>query len=749
MVYRHYNTIKHTLNSMKASDNQRGNCMNDSKKINEIINGQCQDPFATLGMHINYHGLEVRAFIPNATSLFLLDKTNQTRVAEFNQVDPRGFFVAKLPNILARFAYQLEVYWDDYREIREDPYHFGLLIQEMDTWLLKEGKFLDAYKKLGTHLITIGDVDGVMFALWAPNAKRVSVVGDFNFWDGRQHPMRLRRETGIWELFLPCAKEGQLYKYELIDRNNDIILKADPYAFYSEIRPNTASKITHFPTKITTKTDYRNKNDFNQPMSIYEVHLGSWRRHDDNSWYSYRELADSLIPYVKEMGFTHIELLPISEFPFDGSWGYQPIGLYSPTSRFGSPDDLAYFLAKAREQHIYVLLDWVPAHFPEDAHGLRRFDGTCLYEYSDPKEGFHQDWNTLIYNYKRYEVRNYLISNIMYWVKIYGIDGFRFDAVASMLYRDYSRKDNEWIPNQYGGKENLEAISFLKEINQFLGRYCPGVITIAEESTDYPCVTQPPENNGLGFHYKWNMGWMHDTLNYLKLDPIYRKYNHDLLTFGMLYAYTENYILPLSHDEMVHGKYSLINKMWGDEWQKFATLRAYYGFMWAYPGKKLLFMGSEFAQKNEWNHDIQLDWYLLNCANDNKHLGVQQLVKDLNSIYQQYPQLYELDFSPSGFKWTIVDDCNNSIYAFERIDKNGNVIIALCNFTYNVHYGYRVGVQQEGCYRELLNTDLVKYGGSDVKNPTRIESREESSHGKPHSLLLTIPPLATVYLIKY
>lgn len=722
--------------------------MKDFIKINEIIDGQCQDPFATLGMHLTEQGMEVRVFLPNATTVFLLDKYTQTRRVEFKRIDPRGFFVGLVVDTFERFAYQLEIYWHDYHEIREDPYHFGLLLQEMDTWLLKQGKYLDAYVKLGSHPIKIGDVDGVMFAVWAPNAKRVSVVGDFNCWDGRQHPMRLRQETGIWELFLPCAKIGQLYKYEILNNMSHLVLKSDPYAFCSEIRPNTASRIVDFPSNAVIPNNHRDGNHFDKPISIYEVHLGSWRRHADNSWLTYRELADTLIPYVSDMGFTHIELLPITEHPFDGSWGYQPIGLYSPTSRFGSPDDLAYFLTAARDKQIHVILDWVPAHFPEDSHGLRRFDGTCIYEYADPKEGFHQDWSTLIYNYKRYEVRNYLISNIMYWVKIYGIDGFRFDAVASMLYRDYSRKQGEWIPNQYGGKENLEAISFLKEINQDIGRYCPGVITIAEESTDYPCVTKPPEDNGLGFHYKWNMGWMHDTLNYLRLDPIFRKYNHQLLTFGMLYAYSENYILPLSHDEVVYGKGSLINKMWGDEWQKFATLRAYYAFMWAYPGKKLLFMGCEFAQKNEWNHDTQLDWYLLNNDKDNKHIGIQYLVKTLNSIYQQYTPLYELDHQPDGFKWLIVDDNDNSIYAFERIDKNGQKVMIICNFTYNVHYGYQIGVDDNGEYQELLNTDLIHFQGSDVKNPNKIKSRKQSSHGKPYSLLLTIPPLATLYLIK-
>lgn len=719
-----------------------------SDKIDKVVNGQCRDPFAILGMHVTDQGIEVRVFIPNASAVLLLDKFTQIPLLELNNVDSRGFFVGCLPNQYQKFAYQLDIHWGDYHEIRDDPYHFGLFLQEMDTWLLKQGKFLDAYQKLGSHPITLDDTEGVMFSVWAPNAKRVSVVGDFNFWDGRQHPMRLRQEIGVWELFLPQAKVGQLYKYELIDINNDVILKADPYAFCMEVRPNTASRIVNFPAKSNTTHHARPGNHFDQPIAIYEVHLSSWRRHDNNHWLSYRELADTLIPYVKEMGFTHIELLPITEHPFDGSWGYQPIGLYSPTSRFGSPSDFAYFLDKARQQNLYIILDWVPAHFPEDAHGLRLFDGTPLYEYSDPKEGYHQDWHTLIYNYKRYEVRNYLISNALYWVNVYGIDGFRFDAVASMIYRDYSRKDGEWVPNQYGGKENLEAISFLKEINQDLGRYCKDVITIAEESTDYPYVTKPPENNGLGFHYKWNMGWMHDTLNYLKLDPIYRKHQHDLLTFGVLYTYSENYVLPISHDEVVHGKGSLLNKMWGDEWQKFAGLRAYYAFMWAYPGKKLLFMGCEFAQKSEWNHDSQLDWYLLNDQKDNKHVGTQQLIKDLNAVYRSQSALYECDYTSKGFQWLVVDDCNNSIFVFERIDQQDRRVIVISNFTPNVHYDYRIGINYPGEYQELINTDLAGYGGSDVKNPVTIKSENKKSHDKPYSLLLTIPPLATLYIVR-
>ncbi|MCT6879598.1 MAG: 1,4-alpha-glucan branching protein GlgB [Commensalibacter sp.] len=476
--------------------------------------------------------------------------------------------------------------------------------------------------------------------------------------------------------------------------------------------------------------------------------MGSWKRHEDHSWLTYRELAEQLIPYVQEMGFTHIELMPVMEHPFDASWGYQPIGLFSPTSRFGSPDDFAFLIQTAHAAGIGVILDWVPGHFPKDAHGLRRFDGTPLYEYADPREGEHTDWDTMIYNYGRYEVKNYLLTNACYWIDRFGIDGLRFDAVASMLYRDYSRSSGEWLPNKYGGRENLEAIEFLRETNMAIGKQFPNAVTIAEESTDFPGVTLPPEHRGLGFHYKWNMGWMHDSLNYFKLDPLYRKHHHHLITFGMLYAYSENFVLPISHDEVVYGKGSLLRKMSGDVWQKFANLRAYLSYMWAFPGKKLLFMGCEFGQWDEWNHDSQLDWHLLDNPDHNPHRGVQLLVKDLNHLYKKYPALYQQDYNVDGFNWLVVGDADNSVFVFERIDRNDNAIIVIANLTPVVRNDYRFGVRHKGIYTEILNSDHESYGGSHVVNESDIPTQAVESHGKACSIVLTLPPLATIYLVK-
>lgn len=716
--------------------------------IENFIAGQHTDPFSLLGMHTIANGLEVRAFMPDATNVDVIDKKNNRKVASLAKVDPRGFFSGIIPRRKNPFEYLLDVTWQDHTQRLEDPYRFGILLQELDGWLLSEGKHRRPYEQLGAHPQKLGYINGVTFMLWAPNAKRVSVVGDFNFWDGRRHPMRLRKETGIWELFIPGLTTGQLYKYELLDCNGQIQLKFDPYAFEAQMRPDNASVISQLPAKVKTTRARRQANNFDQPISIYEVHLGSWRRHTDNNfWLSYRELADQLIPYVKEMGFTHIELLPINEHPFDASWGYQPLGLYAPTRRFGSPADLRYFIDCAHKAGINVLLDWVPGHFPSDSYGLARFDGTALYEYSDPREGYHQDWNTLIYNYSRYEVSNYLSGNALYWHERFGFDGFRVDAVASMIYRDYSRKQGEWIPNQYGGRENIEAVQFLKYTNYVLGVEAPGTITIAEESTDYPGVTLPPENNGLGFHFKWNMGWMNDTLKYMKLDPVHRKHHHDLITFGMLYHYSENFVLPLSHDEVVHGKRSLLDKMPGDCWQKFANLRAYYGLMWAFPGKKLLFMGNEFAQGKEWNQDISLDWHLLDDP-AGWHKGVQQLVKDLNHIYRQHKPLYQLDFKPEGFEWLVVDDAENSVFVFVRSDDKGNEIVVASNFTPVPRDGYRFGVRQPGFYHELLNTDSLYYCGSNMGNKGGLASEAIPSHGREHSVLVTLPPLSTVYFIR-
>ncbi|HHQ6580994.1 TPA: 1,4-alpha-glucan branching protein GlgB [Serratia fonticola] len=714
--------------------------------INQLITGHYADPFSLLGMHVTENGLQICALLPDAGTVWLVESKTGNRLVQLNCDDARGFFSALVPRRKTPFRYQLEVSWRDHQQLLEDPYRFGTLLQDIDSWLLAEGTHLRPYERLGAHPGSLDNVDGVSFAVWAPNAQRVSVVGEFNFWDGRRHPMRLRRENGIWELFLPGVKAGQLYKYEIIDCYGNVQLKADPYAFEAQMRPETASLITPLPAVVENTPERQRANDFDRPISIYEVHLGSWRRHTDNNfWLSYQELAEQLIPYVKYMGFTHIELLPINEHPFDGSWGYQPLGMYAPTRRFGTPAEFKAFVAAAHDAGINVILDWVPGHFPSDAHGLANFDGTALYEYADPREGFHQDWNTLIYNYGRHEVRNYLAGNAFYWLERFGIDALRVDAVASMIYRDYSRADGEWVPNYYGGNENLEAISFLRYTNQTLGKERPGAVTLAEESTDYPGVTLPPDANGLGFHYKWDLGWMHDTLDYMKCDPVHRKYHHNLMTFGMLYAYTENFVLPISHDEVVHGKGSVLDRMPGDAWQKFANLRAYYGFMWAHPGKKLLFMGSEFAQGREWNFDNSLDWHLLDGL-DCWHHGMQRLVRDLNHCYQENAPLYERDYRPDGFEWLVVDDHENSVFAFARYDSQGNELIAISNFTPVPRPHYRIGIARAGEYQEILNTDSHHYHGSNAGNQGRVISQPIGSHGREHSISVMVPPLATVYL---
>ncbi|MDR1710103.1 MAG: 1,4-alpha-glucan branching protein GlgB, partial [Candidatus Accumulibacter sp.] len=553
----------------------------------------------------------------------------------------------------------------------------------------------------------------------------------------------LRRECGVWELFIPGVEEGARYKYEIRARDGRILpQKADPYGFAAELRPSTAS-IVHTPPPAVERPAAGNR--FDAPVSIYEVHLGSWRRGPGGRFLDWRELAESLIPYAADLGFTHLELLPVSEHPFDGSWGYQPLGLYAPTARFGAPEGLREFVAACHAAGLEVIVDWVPAHFPTDAHGLGRFDGECLYEHVDPREGRHQDWGTLIYNYGRREVFNYLVGNALFWIERYGIDGLRVDAVASMLYRDYSRKPGEWIPNVFGGRENLEAVHFLRRVNEILGQQCPGAATYAEESTAWPAVTRPPSMGGLGFHFKWNMGWMHDVLDYMRHDPIHRRYHHNQLTFGLLYAFTENFVLPLSHDEVVHGKGSLIDKMPGDYWQRFANLRALYGFMWAHPGKKLLFMGGEFAQWNEWNDAGSLDWSLLDFP---PHAGMRALVRDLNHLYRQSPALYEVDFEPVGFEWISANDPDNSVIAFLRRSRDGSrILVCVCNFTPVIRRGYRIGVPGPGTYRERLNTDSHYYGGSDVGNEFgAVDAQSRSAHGRPWSIELTLPPLAALYL---
>ncbi|HHR5848843.1 TPA: 1,4-alpha-glucan branching protein GlgB [Providencia alcalifaciens] len=624
---------------------------------------------------------------------------------------------------------------------------FGTLIRDIDGWLLAEGTHLRPYECLGAHPINFDGVDGVIFSVWAPNAQRVAVIGEFNQWDGHIHPMVLRHEVGIWERFIPEAQIGQSYKYELQDSRGYRRIKADPYAIKSVLFPHVESVVTSLPKKYIQPPSTLASAPLSAPISIYEVHLGSWRRHKhNNGWLSYRQLAEQLIPYVAEMGFTHLEFLPISEHPFDGSWGYQPIGLYSPTYRFGSVDDFLYLIQTAHQYHLKVILDWVPAHFPTDEYGLVQFDGTALYEYADPREGIHQNWHTLIYNYSRYEVANFLAGNALYWIERFGIDGLRVDAVSSMIYRDYSRKEGEWIPNKWGGKENLEALDFLRYTNQIIKENCPHALMIAEESTAFPLVTSSVKKQGLGFDFKWDLGWMHDTLSYMSLDPIYRQYHHQQMTFGMFYAHNEHFILPLSHDEVVHGKGSLLNKMSGDTWQKFANLRAYYGFMWGHPGKKLLFMGGEFAQEREWDHDTGLDWHLLEPEHDGWHTGVQRLVRDLNHCYRRYRALHQLDYSSGGFEWLVVDDHQNSVFAFIRRDANNHEILVVANFTPIVRHNYRIGVHHPGHYQEIINTDSHYYRGSNVGNRGAISTQAIASHGKEYSLNLVLPPLATLYL---
>lgn len=624
-------------------------------------------------------------------------------------------------------------------------------ITDFDIYLFGEGNHLKIYEKLGAHLIKFDGTEGVHFAVWAPNAKYVSVVGDFNEWNPSKNPMKLLGSSGIWATFIEGLKEGMLYKYYIHGWDNSVQLKADPYGFFFEVRPKSASIVYKLKDKYIWNDSKwiekrKNTNWLNEPISIYEVHLGSWRKKPDGSFLNYRELAHELIPYVKWLGFTHVELLPIVEHPLDESWGYQCVGYYAPTSRFGTPQDFMYFVDYAHQNDIGVIVDWVPSHFPKDGHGLIRFDGTCLYEHEDPRKGEHKDWGTLIYNYGRNEVRNFLIANALFWFDVYHIDGLRVDAVASMLYLDYSKKEGEWIPNQYGGKENLEAIDFLRKMNELTHGHYPGTLTIAEESTAWPMVTRPTYIGGLGFTMKWNMGWMHDTLFYFSRDPIFRKYHTNSITFSLLYAFSENFVLPLSHDEVVYGKGSLFQKMPGDKWQKLANLKLLYGYMYGHPGKKLLFMGSEFAQINEWNWQWQIEWHLLD---DEAHRGVTNFIRDLNSLYKKEKALYEVDFHWNGFEWIDFSDSEQSIISFIRKSKNNReFLIFIFNLTPVPRFNYRIGVPEEGFYKELLNSDSYIYGGSNFGNNGGVWSQNYPFHGRPHSIELTLPPLAVLILKK-
>nr|WP_314594334.1 1,4-alpha-glucan branching protein GlgB [uncultured Neisseria sp.] len=702
------------------------------------------DVFAYLGRHRLAEGDEVvRVLIPGAVSVDIVNRRSGELIVPSEKIDERGFFVAVLPDDAPDYALRIRYTEDTEPVIEEDPYHFSSALQDMDSWLLAEGKHLRPYETLGAHFAELDGVKGVRFAVWAPNAQRVSVIGEFNNWDGRRHVMRFHRDNGIWDIFIPAVKLNALYKFEIRDANGNVREKADPYAFGAELRPTTASIVRGLPDEVEEPAFRARANAIDAPISIYEVHLGSWKRNPENNyWLTYEQLAKELVAYVKDMGFTHIEFLPVSEYPFDGSWGYQATGLYAPTSRFGSPEELRALIKAAHDEGISVILDWVVGHFPTDDHGLAKFDGTALYEHADPREGYHQDWNTLIYNFGRNEVKNFLQGNALYWIERFGFDGIRVDAVASMIYRNYSRKDGEWIPNQYGGHENLEAIAFLRDTNTMLKEEVPAATEIAEESTSFANVTR---QEGLNFSFKWNMGWMNDTLRYMMEDPINRKYHHNKMTFGMMYQYSENFVLPLSHDEVVHGKRSLLGRMPGDCWQQFANLRAYYGFMYGFPGKKLLFMGSEFAQGREWNYNEGLDWFLLE-QEGGWHKGVQDFVRELNHVYKDTAPLYQLDQWPEGFEWLVADDGNNSVFVFERRDREGNRVIVISNFTPVVREGYRFGVNSAGEYREILNSDDLYYKGSGVSVGATVETEEVWSHGKPNSLSVTVPPLATVYL---
>ncbi|WP_457328826.1 1,4-alpha-glucan branching protein GlgB [Rhizobacter sp. P5_C2] len=717
-------------------------------EIEDIRHARHGDPFSVLGAHADASGQRwLRCFQPGARAALAVDADNGQPLSVLTQLHPDGVFEGMLGSTAG--AWRLQFTWADGSSATvDDPYRFPPVLGELDVWLLAEGTHLRPYETLGAQIRVMEGISGASFAVWAPNASRVSVVGDFNHWDGRIHPMRLRRECGVWEIFLPGIAEGTRYKYEIRTADGHVLpQKADPYALQSELRPATASVVSHMPRLAPASAQRQQSNALDAPVSIYEVHLGSWRRkpEEGDRWLSWDELADTLVPYAQDMGFTHLELMPVSEHPFDGSWGYQPVGLYSPTARFGDGPGFRRFVDRCHSAGLGVLLDWVPAHFPSDVHGLAQFDGTHLYEYADPREGFHNDWNTLIYNLGRTEVRNFLVGNALYWLERYDVDGLRVDAVASMLYRDYSREPGEWIPNVHGGRENLEAIAFLKRMNEVVGIERAQAVTLAEESTAFPAVSRPTFAGGLGFHYKWNMGWMHDTLKYMARDPVHRKHHHGEMTFGLVYAFNENFVLPLSHDEVVHGKGSLIAKMPGDRWQKFANLRAYYGFMFGHPGKKLLFMGGEFAQEREWDHDQSLDWHLLS---DGLHEGVQRLVRDLNRFYRATPALYEQDFVPAGFEWIDHQDAEHSVISFVRQGRHdGATVLVVSNLTPTVRSGFRVGVPRPGEYRERINTDSAHYGGSNVGTPLGAARSEDVPwQGRAQSVMLTLPPLATVFL---
>ncbi len=709
-----------------------------------MLEGRLDDPFAFLGAHRDGERLTVRTFQPGAVSV---EAVQGRKACPLEEAAP-GLFSGALAS---DGAYLLRITWPDGTvQETEDPYAFGMVLSDFDLHLFAEGRHFDLARVFGAQPMTLDGVSGVNFAVWAPNARRVSAVGDWNSWDGRRHPMRARHPTGVWELFVPRLAPGERYKFEIAGADGSVVQKADPLARATEVPPGTASIVAAVPDFQWTDSDWMEERGRRQapdaPVSVYEVHAGSWMRTEGESGdtLDWAGMAERLVPYVAGMGFTHVELLPIMEHPFGGSWGYQPLGQFAPSARFGTPEDFARFVDACHRAGVGVILDWVPAHFPTDAHGLAMFDGTPLYEHADPREGFHQDWNTLIYNLGRNEVSGFLLASAIWWLETFHVDGLRVDAVASMLYRDYSRNHGEWVPNVHGGRENLESVAFLKTMNTLVAERCPGAITVAEESTAWPGVSAPVAHGGLGFNYKWNMGWMHDTLQYIERDPMYRKWHHGELSFPMVYAYAEKYVLPISHDEVVHGKGSLWDKMPGDPWRKSANLRAYLAFMWMHPGKKLLFMGCELGAPKEWNHDATLPWHLLD---EPDHAGIQTLVRDLNRLYAAEPALHKLDTEPGGFFWLVPDDAHNSVYAFVRADGGGAQMAVIVNMTPQPQQSYRVGLPQGGRWMEVLNTDAAIYGGSNWGNDGQVVADEgHGCHGQPHSACVNLPPLGVVIL---
>ncbi|MBV9944741.1 MAG: 1,4-alpha-glucan branching protein GlgB [Solirubrobacterales bacterium] len=724
-----------------------------TSELEALVRREHPNPHAVLGAHPGHGGVVVRTLRPAACAVSVLPDGQPA--VDLQQIHPGGVFEGVIEDAELPLHYQLEVdYGDGGKFTIEDPYAFLPTIGELDQHLIGEGRHEELYDKLGAHFREHQDVNGTAFAVWAPAARAVSVVGDFNSWDGRLHAMRSLGATGIWELFLPAVLPGARYKYEILTQDHQILLKADPYAFATEVPPKTAS-IVFQPNHEWTAADTdwlraraQPPQPLQRPISIYEVHLGSWRLNtlEGNRSLSYLELADELAAYVKDLGFTHVELLPVMSHPFKGSWGYQVTGYFAPTSFYGSPDDFRVFVDRLHGSGVGVILDWVPAHFPRDEFALARFDGTALYEHADPRRGEHPDWGTLVFNYGRHEVRNFLISNALFWLREYHVDGIRVDAVASMLYLDYSRRAGEWVPNQFGGREDLDAVSFLKEFNEVIHGREAGIISAAEESTAWPGVSRPTYLGGLGFGFKWNMGWMHDTLGYFEQDPIYRRYHHHELTFSLMYAFSENFILPLSHDEVVHGKGSLYRKMAGtDKWQKLANLRTLYAYMWAHPGKKLLFMGSEMAQEAEWSYERSLDWHLLEHP---AHAGIQALIRDLNRVYRDEPALWELDSDPAGFWWLEPNDADANVLAFARASKGGGrVVVFAANLSPVPRSGYRLGLPRATRWKEALNTDSTFYGGSDIGNLDVLEPEPIPWHNQPVSALITLPPLAAVWFV--